>query len=94
MEDAILDIHSIKAVLSLLAVQNSPSIDSSFALDRLEYVKMDLVKISHQIDLLMVQTDKTINAWQQIEKNKGKPIQNTTHVCVIRLLYCSPLIFS
>jgi hypothetical protein len=81
MEDAILDLHSIKAVLSLLSAQNSQNIDPSFALDRLEYVKMDLVKLSHQIDLLMVQTDKTICSWQVLEKNKGKPIQNTTHVC-------------
>lgn len=74
MEDATLDINSIKTILSLLSVQNATNIKPAFALDRLECVKMDLVKLSHQIDTLVVQTNKAIYSWQQVEK-KGGPVQ-------------------
>jgi hypothetical protein len=76
MEESTLDINSIKVILSLLSVQNSSHVKPDFALERLECAKMDLVKLSHQIDLLMVQTDKAINSWQQLERKE--PTQ--THV--------------
>jgi len=74
-----LDIGSIKACLSLLAIKNAENITPEFAIHQLGNIKAELAKLKLNIVHLTDQADESISMWKQLQK-KQSPTPTPTSV--------------